>query len=135
MPSEFPQMNDMLKEFIQRRMAIHTAGLAAVERGEVEPYEAVPAQVLDPKQAWDEAGSVLPHFGLPASKGSPSDWPQLVAAADAAIALPFAAGHFPQSVRDLQRLASAASIAELPTESAAPIPMDGMENWLRSVAA
>jgi hypothetical protein len=134
MPAEFPQMNDMVKQYLQSRVAAHSAGLAAVDRGEVEPYEAVPAQVLDPKQAWEEAGAVLPHFGLSASKVAPADWPQLVATADAAIALPFAAGHFPQSVRDLQRLASAASAAKLPTETAAPIPVEGMENWLRTVA-
>ena len=107
MPAEFPHMNEMLKDFMQRRSAVHAAGLAAIDRGEVEPYDAVPAQVLDPKQAWDEATAALAHFGMHEAIAAPADWPQLVATADAAIALPFAAGHFPQSVRDLQRLARA----------------------------
>jgi tetratricopeptide (TPR) repeat protein len=126
-------MNEMLKDFMQRRSAVHAAGLAAIDRGEVEPYDAVPAQVLDPKQAWDEATASLAHFGMHERIAAPADWPQLVATADAAVALPFAAGHFPQSVRDLHRLARAVQPAELVTESAAPIQIEGIETWVRSV--
>jgi len=46
MPAELPHMNEMLKDFMQRRTAVHAAGLAAIDRGEVEPYDAVPPQVL-----------------------------------------------------------------------------------------
>src|SRR5207253_1525414 len=104
--------------------------------------DAVPPQVLDPKQAWDEATAVLwhftpgtsvPHTTLVAVFGVPADWPTLVAGQESAIALPFAAGYFPQSVRDLQRLARSVPPTELPTEAGAPIPSDGLDSWVRKV--
>src|SRR5438874_3145440 len=130
MPAELPHMNEMLKEYLERRTSAHSAGMAAVDRGEVEPYDAVPPQVLDPKQAWDEATTVFAHFGLWPNLSAPADWPSLVANPDTAIALPFAAGYFPQSVRDLQRLARSVPPAELPTETGAPIPADGLDTWV-----
>jgi hypothetical protein len=114
---ELPNMNDMLKEYLQRRTTAHVNGLTSPETGDVEPYDAVPVQVLDPKQAWDEATAVLSHFGEKLAIKSPGDWPQLVASIDVAVALPMAAGHFPQSVRDLNRLARSVPPAELPTET------------------
>jgi len=133
MPAELPHMNEMLKDFMQRRSAVHAAGLAAIDRGEVEPYDAVPPQVLDPKQAWEEATAALAHFGMQETIAAPTDWPELVATADGAIALPFAAGHFPQSVRDLHRLARAVPPAELPPESAVPMQVEGIEAWVRGI--
>lgn len=133
MPAELPNMNDMLKEYLQRRSTAHASGAASHEAGDVELYDAVPAQVLDPKQAWDEATAVLAHFGEKSSTKLPADWPQLVASLDAAIALPMAAGHFPQSVRDLHRLSRSVPPAELPAESGSPIEIDGIENWLRGI--
>src|SRR5262249_23520074 len=105
MATEFPPMNDMLRNLLERRSAAHAAGLAAVDRSEVEPFEAVPAQVLDPKQAWHEASAAIAHSDAGGPVAAPSDWPEIVAAMPPLVALPFAAGHFPQAVRDLQRLA------------------------------
>lgn len=133
MPAELPNMNDMLKEYLQRRSSAHGDGIATLEAGDVEPYDAVPAQVLDPKQAWDEATAVLTHFDENSAIKSPTDWAQLVSAVDAAVAVPMAAGHFPQSVRDLNRLARSVPPTELPTESGSPIQIDGIETWLRGV--
>jgi hypothetical protein len=107
-----------MARYLARQSAAHLAGLAAAPSGEVEAYEAVPVQAVDPRQAWDEAVSALGHFG-PAGKlpKPPADWSALVAAQEPVAALPFAVGHFPQLVRDLLpllRVGSLTTLTDLP---------------------
>src|SRR5881398_3105582 len=76
-----PSLADLMATFLDRRSAAVAAGLAARLPDDVEPYEAVPVQAVDPRQAWDEAGAVLAHFeGTGKAGKAPADWPQLVAA-------------------------------------------------------
>jgi tetratricopeptide (TPR) repeat protein len=92
----------------------------------VELHEAVPVQAVDPKQAWDEATAVLGVYGVPGSQNVPADWPALVAAQPSHTGLAFAAGNFPQMVRDLAPLyRDAESLAELPMPDGPPIAVEG----------
>src|SRR5207237_5397615 len=50
-----PPLADLMARYLGRQTAAHVAGLAAVEPGEVEPYEAVPVQAVDPWDAGDGA--------------------------------------------------------------------------------
>src|SRR5688572_8749141 len=110
-----PEIADLLARFLGRQSAAHTAGLAAAVAGDVEPYEAVPVQAVDPRQAWDEATAVLAHFGGAGKLGkTPADWPVLVAGQPSHTGLAFAAGNFPQMVRDLVPLYRTESLADLP---------------------
>src|SRR5205085_7663093 len=109
--------------------------LAAVERGEVEPYEAVPVQAVDPRHAWDEATAVLVEFGGQVKAGkAPADWPQLVAAQPSHAGLAFAAGNYPQLVRDLVPLYRAESLAGLPLADGPAVSGTRVDTWAEAAA-
>jgi hypothetical protein len=121
-----PQLAELMALFLGRQSAAVGAGLAAMLPGDVEPHEAVPVQAVDPKQAWDEATAVLGHFGerTKAIKAS-ADWPALVAAQPSHTGLAFAAGNFPQMVRDLAPLYRAAdALGDLPIADGPPVPVE-----------
>lgn len=123
-----PPLADLMARYLGRQTAAHAAGLAAIETGDVEPYEAVPVQAVDPRQAWDEANAVLKYFAGSNAKVAKAitEWPQLVAAQDSLTALPMAAGNYPQLVRDLAPLFHAAKMSELVTEPAAAAEIAGL---------
>ena len=124
-----------MARYLGRQSAAHAAGLTAVETGDVEPYEAVPVQAVDPRQAWDEAGAVLTQFGRQGKTGkAPADWPQLVAAQPSHTGLAFAAGNFPQLVRDLAPLYRAESLAELPVGDGPTVSGTRVDAWAEAVA-
>jgi hypothetical protein len=130
-----PGIADLMARFLGHQSAAHASGLAAAARGDVEPYEAVPAQVVDPRQAWDEATAVLGCYGGAGKVGkAPADWPQWVAALPSHTGLAFAAGNFPQMVRDLAPLYRAESLADLPETDGPPLVGMGVETWAESVA-
>jgi hypothetical protein len=135
MAAELPNMNDLFRDFLRSRTAAHAGGLMPQLAGEVELHDAVPAQSLDPKQAWEEATSVFAHFQTAVDCVLPTEWPQLILTPEVAIALPFAAGHYPQSVRDIQRLARSLPPAELSRESATPMPINGIQEWANRQSA
>ena len=119
-----PPLADLMSRFLNGRTQAVAAGLAAEQPGEVELHEAVPVQAVDSKQAWDEATAVLKHYGLLETAKVPADWPALVAAQASHTGLAFAAGNYPQMVRDLAPLYRAAeSLGELPTPNGPAIPI------------
>jgi hypothetical protein len=103
-----PALHDLLAEYLRRQTLAHEAGLGLVEvTDEVEPYEAVPVQPVDPRLAWDEARTALEFFGTAdaaRSPKAPTEWPALVAAQESVAALAFCVGSYPQLVRDLHPL-------------------------------
>ena len=53
----------LVAEYLRRQTLAHGAGVGPVEAGgEVEPFEAVAAQAVDPRLAWDEARPVPVHL-------------------------------------------------------------------------
>jgi len=110
-----PPLADLMARYLDRQTAAHAAGLAAREAGDVEPYEAVPVQAVDPRQAWDEANAVAKYFGdASGNVGKPiAEWPQMVAAQESLTALPMASANYPQLVRDLAPLFHAAKMSDL----------------------
>jgi tetratricopeptide (TPR) repeat protein len=124
---------ELLAQYLQRQVSAHAAGLGFADAsGEVEPYDAVPAQPVEPRLAWDEACAVFRHFppGVPARSGkAPGDWPTLVAGQESVPALAFCLGNYPQLVRDLHSLLQASDLKALRTSSLRPLPAPGLLGW------
>src|SRR5436309_14599362 len=97
-----PSLHELLAEYLHRQTQGHAAGLGgALGPDEVEPFEAVPVQPVDPRLAWDEARVALRCFGSAEAARSCkalAEWPGLVAAQEPVAALAFCAGNFPQRV-------------------------------------
>src|ERR1700759_3995248 len=95
-----PALSTLFAEYIRSQTTAHSLGLGfAAPGGEVEPYESVPVQPVDPQQAWADALAAADYFpGAKATWTTPADWPTLVAAQEPAVALPFCLGNFPQLV-------------------------------------
>src|SRR5438477_339875 len=101
-----PPLSDLIAEYLRGQTAAQSEGLGyAAPSGEVEPYESVPVQPVDPKQAWTDALAAADHFaGAKATWQTPPDWPTMVAAQEPAVALAFCLGNYPQMVRNLHPL-------------------------------
>jgi hypothetical protein len=121
-----PSLQELLTAFLQRQTQAHAAGLGcAPSTDEVEPFEAVPVQPVDPRLAWDEARVALRCFGTAeAARGckAPAEWPALVAAQEPVAALAFCLGNFPQRVRDLHPLLHAGNLSLLRPTAGRPVP-------------
>jgi hypothetical protein len=122
-----PSLQDLLAEYLHRQTQAHAAGLGGVlGTDEVEPFEAVPVQPVDPRLAWDEARVALRCFGTAEAARcckTPAEWPALVAAQEPVAALAFCVGNFPQRVRDLHPLLHAGNLQLLRPTAGRPVPM------------
>jgi tetratricopeptide (TPR) repeat protein len=130
---------ELLAQYLQRQAAAHAVGLGLADTcGEVEPYDAVPAQPVEPRLAWEEACSVLRHFqpALPQrTSKAPADWPVLVAGQESVTALAFCLGNYPQLVRDLHSLLQSSAGKSLRTPSPRPLSLASpLSDWAAQVA-
>jgi tetratricopeptide (TPR) repeat protein len=134
-PFAQPTIEGLMVRFLATRS---DADGSAVEIGEseVEPHEVAAGFRVDPRAAWLDAtaplGSDANGVGLP-----PGDWAALVAQPAAAFALPMAAGHFPQRVKDLQPLLAKFNPSELRPSGTQPATpgFSGLRNWVAKTAA
>jgi hypothetical protein len=134
-PSAQPTIESLMVRFLANR----SDAASAVETGEseVEPYEVAAGFRVDPRAAWLDATA---HIASDTGGGTqpppvvqpPSEWAALVAQPAAAFALPMAAGHFPQRVKDLQPLLAKFDPKELrPSGTQAATPgFAGLRNWI-----
>jgi hypothetical protein len=132
-PNAQPTIEDLMVRFFAARS---DAAAAAVETGEseVEPYEVAAGFRVDPRAAWLDATAALATGGNapPPAVQLPTEWASLVGQPAAAFAVPMAAGHFPQRVKDLHPLLVKFSPAELrPSGTQAALPgFSGLRSWL-----
>jgi hypothetical protein len=127
-----PTIDSLMVRFLASRS---DAANAAVEtgEGEVEPHEVAAGFRVDPRAAWLDATAAITTGGnAPPPAVQPPEWAALVAQPAAAFALPMAAGHFPQRVKDLHPLLAKFDPAELrPHGAQHPTPgFPGLRNWL-----
>lgn len=120
-----------IESLMMRFLATRSDATTAVELGEseVEPHEVAAGFRADPRAAWADAHAALP----PGTVGAlPAEWAALVGQPSAAFALPMAAGHFPQRVKDLQPLLARFSPDDLrPAVNPAPLPgFAGLRAWV-----
>lgn len=130
MPVEQPMLSELMAVYL-RRLAEHPHGLVSGVGHEVEPYDAVPTQALDPAQTWNEAIVGLASYGVEAPSAPPPVWPSVLSNAESSAAVPMAAAQFPQAVRDLARLARFAETDKQTPPSSPPSSIDGLDSWLR----
>ena len=103
-------------------------GFDPVEDGDVTPHDASLGHRTEPRLAWKHAASALTAAGVFATNATPpSAWANLVARQAPAAWLPFAAGNYPQRVRDLTQVLHPIN-ATVPA-GAAP---SGLEKWATS---
>jgi tetratricopeptide (TPR) repeat protein len=100
-----PTIDDLMVRFLAHHSDAAAAAVDRVE-SEVEPHDVTAGFRVDARAAWLDAVAACTWGGnapTPAIQ-PPNDWAALVAQPTAAYALPLAAGHFPQQVKDLQPL-------------------------------
>jgi hypothetical protein len=128
-----PALAELLGRYLQWQAAAHTDGLGLPEpSAEVIPYDAAPAQPVDPRTAWEESQAALRCFQVevaPCPGGPPPDWPGLVGAQEPVMALAFCATNFPQMVRDLHPLWRAAELKSLCPCPTAPAVVPAVGDW------
>lgn len=135
MSVEQPMLSDLMAAYLRRLAAGPQSGLVSGADRDVEPYDAVPTQVLDPVQTWSESTLALQALGLDAPSTPPAVWPAIVLAAQASTAVPMAAGQFPQSVRDLSRLARSVEAGTFEEPKTSPVTIDGLDSWISETTA
>jgi hypothetical protein len=131
-PTDRPAPNplaDLFTRYLGRQVEAQALGLGHSElTGEVEPYEAVPVQPMEPRLAWADAIAAAGQLSEKVDWPVPPEWPALVSAQEPAVAVPFCLGNFPQLVRDLQPLVAGRLPAVTPGP-ARPMPAGGLTAW------
>lgn len=131
-PTAQPTIDDLMVRFLATR----SDATSAVEHGEseVEPHEVAAGFRVDPRAAWLDATAALATGGNapPPAVQLPTEWAALVTQPAAAFAVPMAAGHFPQRVKDLQPLLVKFDPSQLrPSGSQQPLPgFAGLRTWV-----
>jgi tetratricopeptide (TPR) repeat protein len=127
-PDQF-SLPELLADFVRKQLAAHQQGLGLPEGGAVEPYDAGPAQPVEPRAAWDEAVAVLKLFSPAVKKLEvPPEWGHLVAAQEPITALPCCAGNFPQLVRDVHTLLRG-NLDSAAQPASRPISAEALLDW------
>jgi tetratricopeptide (TPR) repeat protein len=125
---------ELLGRYIQQQTAAHAEGMSLPESlGEVVPHDAAPAQPVNPRTAWNEATTALRFFGDIKSVATPPDWPTLVVSHEPESALAFAAGNFPQLVRNLLPLYQTKDLASLCPRGTASTPAPALVAWATEI--
>jgi hypothetical protein len=112
--SRQPALADLLSRYLQQQGSQLTDQLQPI--GEVVPHEAIPAQPVNARLAWDEAVAVLPCISAAQDRQSsaePPNWAALVAAQEPVAAIAFCVGNYPQLVRELPPLLQSNTLAAL----------------------
>lgn len=132
MAPDTPPMSELLSRFLTGQADARAAGFSEGPAAEVEPFEAVAFATVEPRAAWAEAVQALAMLDTEASGitvAPPADWAGLVSGAASAIAVPMAAGNFPQLVRDLTALIDSGRAATLPSRSPVSLAIGGLDEW------
>jgi hypothetical protein len=129
-----PPLSALFAEYLQSQTAAQARGLGfAPPSGEVEPFESVPVQPVDPQQAWADALTSADHFpGAKATWTAPADWPTLVGAQEPAVALAFCLGNFPQMVRNLHPLLGGGDLTALRAAPTRTTSAPGFTEWAKT---
>jgi hypothetical protein len=122
-----------LAELTGRMMAAVTESPVAADEREVEPYEVLNGFRTDPRTAYTDAVLPLKLLGVTALPTAlPPEWASFAQLQPVSPAVPMAAGQFPQRVRDLGALLSAADRTALrPTAGEAISGFAGLRGWVK----
>jgi hypothetical protein len=131
-----PPLGNLLARYLDQRAVDQAEGLTAPDLGgEVVPFDAAPVQTVDARLAWQEATAVL-NATVPAKTlNVPPEWPLVVLGQEPVVALAFAAGNFPQMVRQFQPMLHQGKLGELRTPAGRPIPAPALTVWAEQTLA
>ena len=125
-------LSELFTQYVKNQAAAREEGLGYAETlGDVTPHDTTPVQPVDPALAWKDA--VAAASGSNRTWGVPTDWPQLVATQEPAVALAFALGNFPQLVRNLQPLLTRGDLTKLREAINRPPSQPALLDWAASV--
>ena len=126
---------ELFTQYLKGQVTAREEGLGLeVRDGEVVPYDAVPVQPVDPKQAWDDGITAAKLLAADVNAWPiPHDWPGLVNVQEPAVALAFCVGNFPQIVRNLQPLLAGGDVAALRVNTGQPTAPGGLLEWASKV--
>ncbi|MBY0523636.1 MAG: hypothetical protein K2R98_09555 [Gemmataceae bacterium] len=132
-----PALADLMARYLERQAEAQAAGLGTAMTGEVTPFEAAPAQTVDPRLAWDEALAAVRHFQKRSDTKwqAPPDWPVVVAAHEPTVALAFALGNYPQLVRHLRPMMESVDLGELRPTGSRPVTAPNLIAWAAQTAS
>src|SRR5580693_5761533 len=92
-------LSELFAQYVRNQAAAREQGLGFADTlGDVTPHDTTPVQPVDPALAWKDA--VAAATATSRTWTVPTDWPQLVASQEPAVAIAFALGNFPQLVRN-----------------------------------
>ena len=122
-----PSLRDLTARFLAAKAA---APVDSVDDSEVQPHEVIGGFQTPVRATWDEATAAFRLFGVTAEKlACPPEWAAFVALETKIVAVPLAAGLFPQRFRKLPGQVTAADC-----ESHA-VPQvngfSGLRGWVR----
>jgi len=126
-------LSELLARYVQREANAQAQGETFHEvQGEVDLYDAGAQPVVDVRKGWEEAQFALRTAGQLGNARLPTftEWPALLAAQDTFLALPMAAGHTPQLVRNLQPLLLGSLSLNAPG-LIRPVPHAALSNWIQ----
>lgn len=132
-----PSLEDLTRRYLASRSDADGSAVEFGPESEVEPHEVAAGFRTEPRTAWLDAHAALARPDGATLPGTyPADWPGLVNQPVAVQALPFALGHYPQRVKDLQPLLTVGKLSELaPKASSPPWPgYAGLRAYLAQLA-
>jgi len=126
-PFSPPSIADLTDRMLKARIAEPTDAAEP----EVEPYEVLNGFRTDPRTAFVDAVAALKLLGvkdLPLAL--PPEWASYVQMMPATVAVPMAAGRFPQQVRDLAALLDGEAV-HTPTPPSEASGFNSLRNWVK----
>ena len=129
-----PTLNELLTQYLQHADFQAAPSGAAL----VEPYDAATRQPVDTRLAWRCAQAGLAVNNVTSGSeamAAPDEWATLVQQQDSTPAVAFAAGNYPQLLRDLPALVQAAKLAHLVNSQGPAIELPGLSTWAETQAA
>ena len=116
-----------------RRRRRRMAWASPQPSGEVEPYESVPVQPVDPQQAWADALAATRPF--PRRQGDVDAAGRLADVGgeqESAVALAFCIGNFPQMVRNLHPLLAGGDLTAIAARAGRATTAPTVLEWSRT---
>lgn len=132
-PRPRPGLQPTLAELTARFLATK-AGADSPRDGEVEPHEVTGGFRASARQTWDDAVAVFRLFGVEAETvPCPPEWASFAGLDGRHVAVPLAAGLFPQQVQDIPALLGSEDLSALrPASPAGPVPgFSALRGWVR----
>lgn len=132
-----PNLSELLTRYLHQQASAESAGLGhRTVAGDVVPFEAVPAQPVEPRVAWSAALEVTHYWKplpAPAFTSPPPGWADLVAEQPSVPTVPFCLGNYPQLVRDVTPLIEEADLNKLVLAPSTPIAVPSLQSWSQRV--